>query len=124
MSAGEIPVALLAGFLSFLAPCVLPLVPGYLSAVSAVNADELGRLQDQIDAQNLWELDRHVETAMDALRVPPGDADGGNLEQRLLEHRVPGGDRELVGVAGVLRARAVPPAVVETARTRCRDGCR
>ena len=43
MSAGEIPVALLAGFLSFLAPCVLPLVPGYLSAVSAVYADELGR---------------------------------------------------------------------------------
>jgi cytochrome c-type biogenesis protein len=43
VSAGEIPVALLAGFLSFLAPCVLPLVPGYLSAVSAVNADELGR---------------------------------------------------------------------------------
>ena len=42
MSAGEIPVALLAGFLSFLAPCVLPLVPGYLSAVSAVEADRLG----------------------------------------------------------------------------------
>ena len=43
MNASEIPVALLAGFLSFLAPCVLPLVPGYLSAVSAVEADELGR---------------------------------------------------------------------------------
>ena len=43
MSLSEIPVALLAGFLSFLAPCVLPLVPGYLSAVSAVNADDLGR---------------------------------------------------------------------------------
>ena len=43
MSAGEIPVALLAGFLSFLAPCVLPLVPGYLSAVSAVEADQLGQ---------------------------------------------------------------------------------
>ena len=43
MNASEIPVALLAGFLSFLAPCVLPLVPGYLSAVSAVNADELGK---------------------------------------------------------------------------------
>lgn len=43
MSLGELPVALLAGFLSFLAPCVLPLVPGYLSAVSAVSADELGR---------------------------------------------------------------------------------
>ena len=40
------PVSLLvafgAGFLSFLAPCVLPLVPGYLSAVSAVEADRLG----------------------------------------------------------------------------------
>ena len=34
----EIPVALLAGFPSFLAPYVLPLVPGYLSAVSAVHA--------------------------------------------------------------------------------------
>ncbi len=42
MSLSELPVALLAGFLSFLAPCVLPLVPGYLSAVSAVEADRLG----------------------------------------------------------------------------------
>lgn len=42
MSITELPVALLAGFLSFLAPCVLPLVPGYLSAVSAVEADRLG----------------------------------------------------------------------------------
>ena len=43
MSVSEWPVALLAGFLSFLAPCVLPLVPGYLSAVSAVEADRLGQ---------------------------------------------------------------------------------
>ena len=43
MSPTAIPVALLAGFLSFLAPCVLPLVPGYLSAVSAVEADQLGQ---------------------------------------------------------------------------------
>jgi cytochrome c-type biogenesis protein len=42
MDLSELPVALLAGFLSFLAPCVLPLVPGYLSAVSAVEADRLG----------------------------------------------------------------------------------
>jgi energy-dependent translational throttle protein EttA len=41
---------------------------------SEENADELGRLQDKIDAQNLWELDRHLEVAMDALRVPPGEA--------------------------------------------------
>ena len=35
-------MALVAGFVSFLAPCVLPLVPGYLSAISAVEADRLG----------------------------------------------------------------------------------
>jgi cytochrome c-type biogenesis protein len=40
--AAQIPVAFAAGFVSFLAPCVLPLVPGYLSAVSAVQADRLG----------------------------------------------------------------------------------
>jgi len=39
---GRIPVAFLAGLVSFLAPCVLPLVPGYLSAVSAVDAGRLG----------------------------------------------------------------------------------
>ena len=38
-------------------------------------ADEFARLQDQIDAQNLWDLDAQVEHAMDALRLPPGDAD-------------------------------------------------
>ena len=43
MSSSAIPIAFLAGFVSFLAPCVLPLVPGYLSAVSAVDADKLGQ---------------------------------------------------------------------------------
>jgi sulfate-transporting ATPase len=36
---------------------------------------EQGRLQDAIDAVGGWELDRTVEIAMDALRVPPGDQD-------------------------------------------------
>ena len=40
--AEELPVAFLAGLLSIITPCVLPLVPGYLSAVSAVEADRLG----------------------------------------------------------------------------------
>jgi cytochrome c-type biogenesis protein len=40
--ATELPVAFLAGILSIITPCVLPLVPGYLSAVSAVEADRLG----------------------------------------------------------------------------------
>ena len=38
-------------------------------------ADEMTELQDQIDAQNLWDLDAQVEQALDALRSPPGDAD-------------------------------------------------
>ena len=41
MSGTEVAVAFGAGFLSFLAPCVLPLVPGYLSAVSSVEAERL-----------------------------------------------------------------------------------
>lgn len=42
MSATELAVAFGAGLVSFLAPCVLPLVPGWLSAISAVSADRLG----------------------------------------------------------------------------------
>jgi cytochrome c-type biogenesis protein len=38
----EFPAAFFAGLLSIITPCVLPLVPGYLSAVSAVEADRLG----------------------------------------------------------------------------------
>ncbi len=44
-----------------------------------------GRVQEQIDAHNLWELDRKIEIAMDALRLPPADADVSTLsggEQR------------------------------------------
>ena len=36
--------------------------------------DDLGRIQDLIDRHDLWELDHNVELAMDALRLPPGDA--------------------------------------------------
>jgi cytochrome c-type biogenesis protein len=42
VSGSSVLLALAAGLLSFLSPCVLPLVPGYLSAVSAVEADRLG----------------------------------------------------------------------------------
>jgi ATP-binding cassette ChvD family protein len=37
--------------------------------------EEQGRLQDQIEAANAWELDHMLDMAMDALRCPPGDAD-------------------------------------------------
>ena len=43
------------------------------------NAEKAGKIQDVIDAQNLWDLESQVEQAMDALRCPPGDAQIDNL---------------------------------------------
>ena len=43
------------------------------------NAEKAGKIQDIIDAQNLWDLESQVEQAMDALRCPPGDAQIDNL---------------------------------------------
>ena len=37
-------------------------------------AEEMGRLQDEIDAQNLWDLDAQIDVSMEALRCPPDDA--------------------------------------------------
>ncbi len=54
---------------------------------------EQGRLQDAIDAANAWELDRRLEIAMDALRLPPGDADVTTLS---------GGERRRVALCRVL----------------------
>jgi ATP-binding cassette ChvD family protein len=47
----------------------------------AMNAllDEQAKLQDRIDAVDGWEIDRTLEVAMDALRLPPGDADVATL---------------------------------------------
>jgi len=42
-------------------------------------AEEMGRLQDEIDAQNLWDLDAQVDISMEALRLPPDDADVSSL---------------------------------------------
>ncbi|HEU4454035.1 MAG TPA: energy-dependent translational throttle protein EttA [Longimicrobium sp.] len=55
--------------------------------------DEQARLQDQIDAGNLWELDRKIEIAMEALRLPPGDARVESLS---------GGERRRVALCKVL----------------------
>ncbi|MFK7746469.1 MAG: energy-dependent translational throttle protein EttA, partial [Roseobacter sp.] len=38
-------------------------------------ADEMAQLQDQIDAENLWDLDSQIDVSMEALRCPPDDAD-------------------------------------------------
>jgi ATP-binding cassette ChvD family protein len=55
--------------------------------------DEQARVQDAIDAGNLWELDRKIEIAMDALRLPPGEARVENLS---------GGEKRRVALCRVL----------------------
>jgi len=42
---------------------------------SEETADEMAKLQDQIDAENLWDLDSQIDVSMEALRCPPDDAD-------------------------------------------------
>jgi ATP-binding cassette ChvD family protein len=42
-------------------------------------AEEMAKLQDEIDSKNLWDLDSQVDLAMDALRCPPDDADIAKL---------------------------------------------
>ena len=42
-------------------------------------ADEMAQLQDQIDAENLWDLDSQIDVSLEALRCPPDDADVAKL---------------------------------------------
>ena len=55
--------------------------------------DEMSRLQDTIDAANLWELDRQVEMSMAVMNLPPGDADVSKLS---------GGERRRVAMCQLL----------------------
>jgi sulfate-transporting ATPase len=57
---------------------------------------EQARLQDQVEAANAWDLDRTVEIAMDALRVPPGDQKVDTLS---------GGERRRVALCRLLLER-------------------
>jgi ATP-binding cassette ChvD family protein len=55
--------------------------------------DEQSRIQDKIDAANAWDLDSRLELAMDALRLPPADADVTTLS---------GGERRRVALCRLL----------------------
>ncbi len=55
--------------------------------------DEQAKVQERIDTQDLWNLDNKIEIAMDALRLPPGDADVTTLS---------GGERRRVALCRVL----------------------
>jgi sulfate-transporting ATPase len=57
--------------------------------------EEMGKLQDRIDSTDAWSLDRHLDEAMDALRLPPGDADVSTLS---------GGERRRVALCRLLLA--------------------
>ncbi len=56
-------------------------------------ADEMTRLQDEIEAKGLWDLDSKVDQAMDALRCPPDDAEVSKLS---------GGERRRVALCKLL----------------------
>ncbi|MDO5706570.1 MAG: ATP-binding cassette domain-containing protein, partial [Paracoccus sp. (in: a-proteobacteria)] len=56
-------------------------------------AEEMARLQDEIDAENLWDLDSQIDVAMEALRCPPDDADVETLS---------GGERRRVALCKLL----------------------
>jgi energy-dependent translational throttle protein EttA len=55
--------------------------------------DEQSKVQEQIDAHDLWNLDNKIEIAMDALRLPPGDAGVKNLS---------GGEKRRVALCRIL----------------------
>ena len=55
--------------------------------------EEQGEVQDRIERPDAWNLDRMIDTAMDALRLPPGDADVANLS---------GGERRRVALCRLL----------------------
>src|SRR6516164_5486360 len=58
--------------------------------------EDLGKAQDAIDAANAWELDRQLEIAMDAMRLPPGDVAATTLS---------GGERRRVALCKTLLQR-------------------
>ena len=63
--------AILDRYNALVAKCSEPLSDDQMQKVY----DEMARVQDQIEAQNLWELDREIEIAMDVMNLPPKDAD-------------------------------------------------
>src|SRR5690348_4597298 len=63
------------------------------SNYSDETADEMAKLQDEIEAQGLWDLDSQVDQAMDALRCPEGDAEVATLS---------GGERRRVALCKLL----------------------
>jgi cytochrome c-type biogenesis protein len=84
-----VPVALLAGLVSFLSPCVLPLVPGYLSYVTGLSGSDLVEQQDSVRRVSLRVLagSSLFVLGIAAVYVSEG-ALFGNIGFQLQEHQV------------------------------------
>jgi ATP-binding cassette ChvD family protein len=81
--------ALLTRFAEIGAKLAEPMEPDEMTAL----LEEYQEVQDKIEQTNSWDLDREIEVAMDALRVPPGDADVTKLS---------GGERRRVALCRLL----------------------
>jgi ATP-binding cassette ChvD family protein len=82
-------IALLARFNAISEKCAEPMSDDEMNSL----LEEQGKLQDEIDAEGAWELDRKLEIAADALRLPPWDADVAILS---------GGERRRVALCRLL----------------------
>ena len=93
--------------------------------------DEQSKIQDKIDACNAWDLDSQLEIAMDALRLPPPDADvttlSGGERRRVALCRLPLQSPDLLlldeptnhlDAESVARLRALPPGLQGHRRRR------
>ena len=118
----QVPAAFLAGLVSIVFPCVLPLVPGYLSAISALEADRLGE-------PGTWRRVTRATlpfiagfTVVFVLLGTAAAAIGGAIDDTRLQNEVAGFVLVVIGLGfvGLLPwpERAIAPGLAQGARRR------
>jgi cytochrome c-type biogenesis protein len=118
----QVPGAFLAGLVSIVFPCVLPLVPGYLSAISALEADRLG--EPGVWRRVTWATLPFIAgfTVVFVLLGSAAAAVGGAIDDKRLQNEVAGFVLVVIGLGfvGLLPwpERALAPGLTERARRR------
>ena len=118
----QVPGAFLAGLVSIVFPCVLPLVPGYLSAISALEADRLG--EPGMWRRVTWATLPFIAgfTVVFVLLGTAAAALGGAIDDKRLQNEVAGFVLVVIGLGfvGLLPwpERAVAPGLTQRARRR------
>src|SRR6266545_3078271 len=118
----QVPAAFLAGLVSIVFPCVLPLVPGYLSAISALEADRLG--EPGMWRRVTWATLPFIAgfTVVFVLLGTAAAAIGGAIDDTRLQNEVAGFVLVVIGLGfvGLLPwpERALAPGLAEGARRR------